>query len=422
LKNNLNFITSTLLSPIFNNIKENPELADSALTDELLEMMDIYSNPRELTGCLSHIATKSVESKGRKFWTDDLGLVWLDLDQDQYDIDKTKIRESRAYRRHFRKAQVFYQDIDQIDGVTKVLNPHTRNRGTHGQSTANDAINVATTLGLNATLCEAGSLGHDIGQPPFSHCGEFIIQDYLQKRFGKDYSEFEHATFGVIILQQFEYEEYWHTNLTWETYQTIAMHSKIKITPENLAYYPAECFVVYFCDKNNYTWADAQDMLRNPVEEINNLKFPLEYFQLGTNPHQRAYLCKLAFIKECYKARTISYGQSTILDKFQKFRNWMFENVYFNLNRQITKDRIHETIQILEHCFPQDPLLCLALLSDEEVIMLSESKRKANGDNSWRPSKEMLKSLSLNEIHHLPEGIFDFGSAQLDPRRYTKMP
>lgn len=79
--------------------------------------------------------------------------------------DSDKIIYSLAYTRYINKTQVY----------SLVANDNISKRMTHVQMVSKIARTIGRALGLNEDLIEAASLGHDLGHPPFGHCGEAIL-------------------------------------------------------------------------------------------------------------------------------------------------------------------------------------------------------------------------------------------------------
>lgn len=76
--------------------------------------------------------------------------------------DSDRIIYSLSYTRYIDKTQVF----------TFTENDNISNRMTHVQFVSKIARTIGRALGLNEDLIEAAALGHDLGHPPFGHCGE----------------------------------------------------------------------------------------------------------------------------------------------------------------------------------------------------------------------------------------------------------
>lgn len=81
------------------------------------------------------------------------------------DIDR--IIYSLSYTRYIDKTQVF--SFSNNDNISK--------RMTHVQFVSKIARTIGRCLALNEDLIEAASLGHDLGHPPFGHCGESILNE-----------------------------------------------------------------------------------------------------------------------------------------------------------------------------------------------------------------------------------------------------
>ena len=85
--------------------------------------------------------------------------------------NRDRIVWSASFKRLAQKTQVFPQ----------AYGDHHRTRLTHSLEVMQLSTSVARTLGLNALLCEAIALGHDLGQTPFGHAGEEALDHALDK-------------------------------------------------------------------------------------------------------------------------------------------------------------------------------------------------------------------------------------------------
>ena len=117
--------------------------------------------------------------------------------------DRDRILHSSAFRRLSGKMQVFTGEF----GV------YHRTRLTHTLEVSTVARTIARTLGLNEDLVEALSLMHDIGHPPFGHCGEDALDECLS-----DVGGFSHNQFALTIVTELErrYERFDGLNLSVE--------------------------------------------------------------------------------------------------------------------------------------------------------------------------------------------------------------
>ena len=119
------------------------------------------------------------------------------LKDEEYDIrldfarDADRILHTLTYTRYIDKTQV-YSDI---------LNDNISTRMTHVQFVSKTSRTIARALGLNEDLCEAISLGHDIGHTPFGHVGERILNDISKKELSQC---FLHNLNSVRVLKTIE--------------------------------------------------------------------------------------------------------------------------------------------------------------------------------------------------------------------------
>ena len=88
--------------------------------------------------------------------------------------DRDRIVHSSAFRRLSGKMQVFTGDMGE----------YHRTRLTHTQEVSSLARTIGRTLRLNEDLIEAMALLHDIGHPPFGHCGEDALGECLKDHGG----------------------------------------------------------------------------------------------------------------------------------------------------------------------------------------------------------------------------------------------
>ena len=89
--------------------------------------------------------------------------------------DTDRILHTLTYTRYIDKTQVYSDE----------LNDNISRRMTHVQFVSKTSRTIARALGLNEDLCEAISLGHDIGHSPFGHVGEKILNDISKKELSK---------------------------------------------------------------------------------------------------------------------------------------------------------------------------------------------------------------------------------------------
>jgi dGTPase len=106
-----------------------------------------------------------------------------------YQRDRDRILHSAAFRRLSQKTQVF----------TGEMGDYHRTRLTHTLEVASIARTIARALRLNEDLVETLALAHDIGHPPFGHCGEDVLDECL-----RDHGGFTHNAQALRIFEVLE--------------------------------------------------------------------------------------------------------------------------------------------------------------------------------------------------------------------------
>ncbi len=103
--------------------------------------------------------------------------------------DRDRVLHSSAFRRLSGKMQVF----------TGEMGEYHRTRLTHTFEVASVARTIARTLRLNEDLTESLALLHDIGHPPYGHCGEDVLAEAMRGQGG-----FSHNQFALTIVTELE--------------------------------------------------------------------------------------------------------------------------------------------------------------------------------------------------------------------------
>lgn len=109
------------------------------------------------------------------------GKLSEDKTRSEFQRDRERIVNSKAFRRLVDKAQIFSAD----------KGDHYRTRMTHTLEVNQIAKAISTCLRLNIDLTEAIALSHDLGHTPFGHQGERTIQKYWMEKSWKDYLIFQ---------------------------------------------------------------------------------------------------------------------------------------------------------------------------------------------------------------------------------------
>ncbi|WP_158151281.1 deoxyguanosinetriphosphate triphosphohydrolase family protein [Pantoea ananatis] len=117
--------------------------------------------------------------------------------RDDYQRDYARILYSSSFRRLQGKMQLFEVDPEKFN----------RNRLTHSLEVAQIARSIASDLGLEQTVVvELAALAHDIGNPPFGHSGEKLLNE-----LSSDIGGYEGNAQALRILRKLE-KKYTHCN------------------------------------------------------------------------------------------------------------------------------------------------------------------------------------------------------------------
>ena len=146
----------------------------------------------------------------------------------QFHRDRDRILYSKEFRRLSGKTQVFLS----------LTSDHVRTRLTHTLEVSQIAMVTARNLKLNVDLCEAISLGHDVGHTPFGHVGERTLNEIMngcymlmdqQANLEDTDKGFKHNLQGLCVTSELEtlYENV-GLNLTNFTLWGIKNHSSLK--------------------------------------------------------------------------------------------------------------------------------------------------------------------------------------------------
>jgi dGTPase len=206
----------------------------------------------------------------------------------EFQQDRDRIIHSTAFRRLAYKTQVFLNAEGDL----------FRSRLTHSLEVAQIGRSIAYALYLNTDLVEAICLAHDLGHPPFGHCGQDILNDCLRNYSDK---RFEHNIQSLRIVDKLEkrYADYDGLNLCFETREGILKHCSNRLIPElpeNLAYRfinkkspSLEAQIANIADELAYNHHDIDDGLRAQIITIEQLCDNLPYVAQHLNKIKVVY-------------------------------------------------------------------------------------------------------------------------------------
>lgn len=339
-------------------------------------------------GCLSHLAT-----------ADNMAVRDGDTSQDEdnlyygvvspYKLDIAKLYSSKALPRLDDKTQVFMIRI----------NPYVRSRLRHSLEVTQLSVKIASVLGLNCDLAQAGAMGHDIGHLPFGHQGEYALGTILGRKV-------EHATLGVVVARKVERRRL-GLNLTNQTLQVILHHSSGDGDVQRTNGIPEEAFAVLWGDKISYVFADINDFKRcignTEPELVRELFERADWF--GTNQRQREATCFQALIAESADKGYVSFSESECAQQFNDFRKWLYKGAYYTVQggRSTVIEGLKKSFELLDTCSEFkgcDLVLLLSLMTDSEareLISLAEDTRKL--------SLSQIKHFGIAEIYEPLKGF-----------------
>lgn len=175
--------------------------------------------------------------------------------------DRDRVLHSSAFRRLSGKMQVF----------TGEMGEYHRTRLTHTFEVASIARTIARVLRLNEDLVEALALMHDIGHPPYGHCGEDVLAACL-----KEYGGFSHNQFALVIVEQLEqrFSQFNGLNLSLEVLEG----QSVRADKKGAAVGPSprlEVQIVDAADSMAYDAHDVDDAVQMgllSIEELSRLE------------------------------------------------------------------------------------------------------------------------------------------------------
>lgn len=302
--------------------------------------------------------------------------------------DRDRIIHSRAFRRLEYKTQVFVNHEGD----------HYRTRLTHSIEVAQITRTIADALGLNAHLCEALALSHDMGHPPFGHSGQDVLDELMKNAGG-----FEHnlQTLRIVELLEEKYIEFPGLNLTFEAREGIVKHSTIykgmKNPPAAVRDYaldelpPLEAQIVDLCDEIAYNNHDLDDGLESRLLHLDglveNVRIFGDLFRSAKSEHPKAPLKLLVnktiislinievtdlieniqrtiqkegikTLEDIRKApRMLVSFSDEVADKHRELKTHLYKNMYnhFRVNRM--KNKARRILEALFKAYQEDPSL-----------------------------------------------------------------
>lgn len=220
--------------------------------------------------------------------------------RNNFQRDRDRIIHCKSFRRLMHKTQVFL--APEVE--------HYRTRLTHTLEVTQIARTIARALRLNEDLCEAASLGHDLGHTPFGHIGEKALQRYCLP-------EFTHYGQSLRVVEKLE-----RLNLMWEVRDGIVNHQGDHLAST------LEGRVVKFADRIAYINHDIDDAVRAGILLESEIPEKLHKV-LGQNHSERINTMVMSIVRASYDKNEISM-EPEIKDATDQLRDFLFEHVYYS--------------------------------------------------------------------------------------------
>ena len=263
-----------------------------------------------------------------------------------FEKDLDRIRHASAFRRLAGKCQVFVTPSDDM----------LRTRLTHSIEVAQIGAAVSDALGLNTTLVEAMSLGHDCGHGPGGHAAEEAFAPFLAEGF-------DHAVWGADVALA-------KLNLCKETLDGIRQHSWRLAAP-----FTPEGSICSWADRIAYVTHDWSDALRAGI--ISEKELPAEVREIaGLSQSDQLDFFINSLIDSSLNAGIVGMDVDSVavLDKFRAFN---YERIYLRPASLEQAERVKRVLTALVEFYTDAPRLIPDVLSGDVVTPLSGSPEAA---------------------------------------------
>lgn len=301
----------------------------------------------------------------------------------EFQRDYTRIMYSSSFRRLQGKMQLLGIKNDQF----------FRNRLTHSLEVAQIARSIASEIGYSSVdtyVVEAGSLSHDIGNPPFGHYGEKTLN-----KLCKEIGGFEGNAQTLRILTTIEKKRpnFMGLNLTYRTLLSVVKYFNKyddKLSEENGLY------------KQKFIYSDDYDLLNDFIEK-HEVKIRTLDVQIVDVSDEIAYAAhdledglrqKLFTMDEILHDFKGAYGDNESYRKLLEIVGECKEKASFGI------DKIDSTEYSKLFRKELASSIIYTLIHDLNLIDISEDKRKKT-QTRWD------KELGFSKYSELAEGLKD---------------
>ena len=349
-----------------------------------------------------------------------------------FDVDYTRIINSRGYRRMKGKTQVFYAPE----------NDHICTRIEHVNLVESISHQIATFLGLNTDLTRAIAVAHDIGHSPFGHAGERVLSEITQKDLGR---RFWHEQNGVNFVDNIELLENSegkkkNINLTYAVRDGIISHCgevdedalfprEVPIPlstyqlPNQYSPFTWEACAVKIADKISYIGRDMEDakkmglLKEKDLEKLNKMTDKIQLVKSNILNY---------FINDLCENSSIQNGMRFSHEAFElmcNLKQFNYKNIYFNdvlkPSMRYFKIVINELYYLLKEQFDEKYTIrnirrlkrYYPVLAEEFVGWLSDY-----ADTGYREYDKYINKIiyDLSDLESYEQAIVDYLSGMTD--------
>jgi dGTPase len=256
----------------------------------------------------------------------------------EYQRDRDRVLHSNGFRRLKHKTQVFIAPRGE----------HYATRLSHVLEVAQVARTICRALQLNEDLAEAIALAHDLGHAPFGHAGQSALDSVHA-------GGFRHNEQSLRVVDLLE-KDGAGLNLTWEVREGIRTHRKPRSSIAGVAVEPSktlEAEVVKLADGIAYINHDIDDAVRAEAIRLEDL--PAESIEaLGVSRSERINALVCDIVDQSWGRPAVEMSPE-ILVATDRLREFLFENVYMNMDVRTEWSRAHDMVCRLYQHFTEHP-------------------------------------------------------------------
>jgi dGTPase len=310
----------------------------------------------------------------------------------EFQRDYTRIMYSSSFRRLQGKMQLLGIKNDQF----------FRNRLTHSLEVAQIARSIATKIGystIDTYVVEAGALAHDLGNPPFGHYGERVLNEICREVGGYEGNA---QTLRILTTIEKKRPEFRGLNLTFRTLLSITKYFNkfnYEIPIEDKGY-----------NKQKFLYDDDYMLIKKFIE-LNEIKIRTLDVQIVDISDEIAYAAhdledglrqKLFTIDEIMHDYKAQYGESQSYKKLEEIVTSCRDKASFGYSK------INSTEYMKLFRKELASSIIYTLIHDLDLVKVDNKQRKKTGtacqeELGFSTYKELaagLKELTFKCINH----------------------